>query len=391
MAVPCASHGILRAQDFSFENHHRETIRWSCSFWWLGFFGPVHLWGYRDNPWLAFVLHQGEPHFQPIRATLALASALRRMPIGDTVASDCALAEMTAGDAQAVTNRIAAQLKSLWDTVQGSVKDGTLRNVAVARLASVLLLHPLDTFKSRLQQTSATSVRAIDAYVRNVPLFSGLPAAVVGQIPYAAVSVVLYLHLKDRLTRVPESRRLITAALISDSVAALWLTPFEIMKLRVQTSVQPCVRSAFRSGGLYSGLNAQLLRDVPYRSAHLALLTALAIRQERRDLRGTFGSACIAAAVGMITTPLDVVRTRVMAQKANSVARVYSSALHCAGKVMKSEGINALFKGVVPRAVYMGVSVLVFSAAFTTAERVGDKFLKKNGTIAVRSAKRTST
>ncbi|CAN8069563.1 unnamed protein product [Agarophyton chilense] len=272
---------------------------------------------------------------------------------------------------------IIQQLKLLWNTVQGSVKDGTLPNVAVARLASVLLLHPLDTFKSRLQQTSATSVRAIGAFARSAPPFSGLPAAVLGQVPYTAVSLALFLHLKDRLHQVPERRRMITAALISDSVAALWLTPFESMKLRVQTSVQPCVRTAFQSGGFYAGLNAQLLRDVPYRSAYLALLTALAIRNERRDVRGTFGSACIAAAIGMVTTPLDVIRTRVVSQKVNSAARVYSGALHCANKILKTEGVNALFKGVVPRAVYMGASVLVFSAAFSAAERFEKKVWKK--------------
>ncbi|KAI0567641.1 uncoupling protein 2-like isoform X1 [Gracilaria domingensis] len=323
----------------------------------------------------------------------ALGSALQTQPpIGkEHLSCGTALTEMTADDPQSDTKRVVVQsLQSFWNTVQGSVKDGTLPNVAVARLASVLLLHPLDTFKSRLQQTSAKSVRAIGAYARNAPPFSGLPAAILGQIPYTAVSLALFLHLKDRLTQVPERRRMITAALISDSVAALWLTPFESIKLRVQTSVQPCVRTAFQSGGLYSGLNAQLLRDVPYRGAHLALLTALAIRQKRRDVRGTLGSACIAAAVGMVTTPLDVVRTRVMAQKANSVARVYSGALNCASKVMKTEGFVALFKGAVPRGVYMGVSVLVFSAAFTTAERFEGKFWKKSGVIVSGSGKKSA-
>ncbi|PXF46102.1 S-adenosylmethionine carrier 1, chloroplastic/mitochondrial [Gracilariopsis chorda] len=268
-------------------------------------------------------------------------------------------------------------LKSLWDTVKVHIKDGTLPTVAVARLTSVLLLHPLDTFKSRLQHTTATSARATTVFARNVPPFVGLPAAILGQVPYTALSLVLFLHLKDRLPSIPESRRAISAALISDSVAALWLTPFESMKLRVQTSVQPCVSRAFRVGGLYSGLNAELLRDVPYRSAHLALLAALAVREKRRDVRGTLGSACIAAAVAIVTNPLDVVRTRVMAQNSSQSSKLYSSAVHCAGRIIKHEGMTALFKGAVPRAVYMGASVLIFSTAYTAMERYGSVYLKK--------------
>lgn len=269
------------------------------------------------------------------------------------------------------------QLKSLWDTVKVHIKNGTLPNVAVARLTSVLLLHPLDTYKSRLQHTTASSPRAATAFARNVPPFIGLPAAILGQLPYTALSLVLFLHLKDRLPSIPESRRAISAALISDSVAALWLTPFESMKLRVQTSVQPSVSRAFRAGALYSGLNAQLLRDVPYRSAHLALLAALAVREKRRDVRGTLGSACIAAAVAIVTTPLDVVRTRVMAQYSSQSSKLYSSTVNCASRIIKSEGMIALFKGAVPRAVYMGASVLIFSAAYTTMERYGSEYVKK--------------
>lgn len=278
---------------------------------------------------------------------------------------------------KAKSNNVLEALKSLWKTSEKYVKNGTIPTVVVSRFASILLLHPLDTFKTRLQQTTAVSAKATSAFARNAAPFAGLPAALMGQLPYAALSLLIFVHLKESLGKIPEKRRLISAALISDCVAALWLTPFESMKLRVQTSVQPCVNRAFRSGSLYSGLGAQLLRDVPYRSAHVALVAALMLGENKRDGLSVARSAAAASAVAIVTTPLDVIRTRVMAQKGAKVAKVYKGAIDCASRILKREGVRALFKGMVPRAVYMGASVLVFSAAFMTVERFGDKIGKK--------------
>jgi solute carrier family 25 S-adenosylmethionine transporter 26 len=62
----------------------------------------------------------------------------------------------------------------------------------------------------------------------------------------------------------------------------------------------------------------------------------------------------IASAVlaGLVTQPIDVIKTRMMTQAA-SKAVPYTSALDCAFTVLKTEGWQKLYSGIGQRSVYM--------------------------------------
>lgn len=187
---------------------------------------------------------------------------------------------------------------------------------------------------------------------------------------------MLYSRLHAYLSRrrpalLPAS---IGAACLADAFASLWLAPLEAAKLRVQTGAFPTVFSAFREGAVWNGLFAQVARDVPTRLLHLVLYEkARAMYEERTGEEiganaGALTGAVVGAVVGVITTPLDVVKTRVMAQRAPP-GRPYHGWLACARKTVQTEGGLALFRGVGQRAVYMGLSVALFSAAYEVARR----------------------
>ena len=53
------------------------------------------------------------------------------------------------------------------------------------------------------------------------------------------------------------------------------------------------------------------------------------------------GYACAA----FVTTPADVVKTRIQVQKSNPELFNYTGAIDCAGQILRKEGIAAFFAG----------------------------------------------
>eukprot|EP00541_Cyclophora_tenuis_P019183 CAMPEP_0116569700 /NCGR_PEP_ID=MMETSP0397-20121206/16472_1 /TAXON_ID=216820 /ORGANISM="Cyclophora tenuis, Strain ECT3854" /LENGTH=144 /DNA_ID=CAMNT_0004097359 /DNA_START=693 /DNA_END=1127 /DNA_ORIENTATION=+ len=58
---------------------------------------------------------------------------------------------------------------------------------------------------------------------------------------------------------------------------------------------------------------------------------------------------------GLLTNPVDVVKTRMMTQAASNAAVPYSSALDCFINIVKTEGPLTLFSGLKQRSLYMGL------------------------------------
>eukprot|EP00455_Lapot_gusevi_P053523 TRINITY_DN8361_c0_g1_i1.p1 TRINITY_DN8361_c0_g1~~TRINITY_DN8361_c0_g1_i1.p1 ORF type:complete len:165 (+),score=17.03 TRINITY_DN8361_c0_g1_i1:26-496(+) len=66
-------------------------------------------------------------------------------------------------------------------------------------------------------------------------------------------------------------------------------------------------------------------------------------------------SACAGIITTTITSPHDVIKTRLMNQK----TMMYSSTLDCFAKTIKNEGVRALFKGWVPNYVRLGPQTFI--------------------------------
>lgn len=274
--------------------------------------------------------------------------------------------------------------KSIVHNVQSAKYD--LQRSAIARVLAVVVLHPLDATKARLQFTTASSPLAVKAASRG-PLFAGISAAVVAHAPYGIVTFGLFAALQPRISRMfPKAEaRVITvlSAVAADAVGALWIAPMETIKLRMMTGMRPGIRHALDGGGFFKGLSSQIMRDVPVRALQLVCYEGLrnkvsdVLGREVHGKEGVVVGAIVGASVGAVTTPLDVLRTRVMAQRANP-GSAYMGWLSCAKRSIGGEGGAALFRGLVPRMVYMGASVALFSVAYEICRKyVDDKHLAK--------------
>lgn len=266
-----------------------------------------------------------------------------------------------------------------------------LADGAVARALAVAVLYPLDSSKVRLQLSSggrrASSV--VGRLAATGPrAWGGVSAAVLGGVAYGVVGFGVFEALRGALRdgvrgseEWAEGRRIAVAACFADLAAGVVSVPAEVVKTKVQGGVYAGAwsgtRCVVRSGALWQGFVGHAMRDVPGRALQLALYAAVADKWRVRVRDGGDLSkwdavgvgAVVGGVVGAVTTPLDVVRSRLMAQRSGA-ARIYSGWYDCFSKSVRVEGVGSLMRGSAQRTVYMAASVALFSLGYEASKKV---------------------
>ena len=117
--------------------------------------------------------------------------------------------------------------------------------------------------------------------------------------------------------------------------------------------------------GFYSGWKPTMSRNVPFvvttftsRDVLRRKILQYKQQQNKDDLTKLTSLDDVAIGVfsaligGVVTQPIDVIKTRMMTQAA-STAIPYTSALDCASSILKNEGIRKLYSGFGQRSIYM--------------------------------------
>uniref|UniRef100_A0AAQ4QLM9 Mitochondrial S-adenosylmethionine carrier protein n=1 Tax=Gasterosteus aculeatus aculeatus TaxID=481459 RepID=A0AAQ4QLM9_GASAC len=193
-----------------------------------------------------------------------------------------------------------------------------------------LTLFPLDTVKTRLQSPQgfykAGGFRGI---------YAGVPSAAVGSFPNAAAFFVTYEYTKSLLGAggplaavhaAPVAHML--AASLGEIVACLIRVPTEVIKQRTQaspssTTYHTLLATLREEGvrGLYRGYGSTVLREIPFSLVQFPLweyLKTLWSRRQGHTLYSWQAAVCGAfagAVAAVVTTPLDVAKTRIMLAK----------------------------------------------------------------------------
>lgn len=151
---------------------------------------------------------------------------------------------------------------------------------------------------------------------------------------------------------------------MSLSLSQVFTNPLEIVKIRLQVQGELAKKSDAvpkRSAmwivrnlgilGLYKGVSACLLRDVPFSAIYFPTYAHL-----KRDMFGESPQKKLGilqlltagAIAGMpaayLTTPCDVIKTRLQVEARKGEA-TYNGLVDCARKILKEEGMAAFFKG----------------------------------------------
>jgi solute carrier family 25 S-adenosylmethionine transporter 26 len=281
-----------------------------------------------------------------------------------------------AGDAQLTAAGVPA-----WRGVLANLLAGAMAGCAVEAA-----LYPIDTIKTRMQMArTGGGVRALFKSGGGKALYAGLVGNLLGVAPATAVFMAVYEPIKQEVAkRVPDNRSFLgplTAGAASGLAASLIRVPTEVVKQRMQSgefvgAIQAvksiCAREGVR--GMFAGYGSFLLRDLPfdaiefvtYEQLRRAYKVSLAGSREVSGAETAVMGAAAGAVTGILTTPFDVLKTRLMTQGAN---RTYANVGDCAVKIWQEEGWRTFFKGWEPRVLWISIGGCVFFSALEVSKQ----------------------
>ncbi|PWZ00397.1 mitochondrial carrier [Testicularia cyperi] len=280
---------------------------------------------------------------------------------------------------------------------------------AMSGLTVDLLFFPIDTIKTRLQSSQGFWASGGFSGV-----YRGLASTAVGSAPGAAVFFTTYETMKPSLGRwmpslfgadgslSPACLHMASAS-IAEVAACLIRVPTEVIKSRQQTmaygkgtTTAQAVARVFRDTGIrgfYRGFGSTISREIPFTCIQFPLYERLKLEMARSRIlpdstaatkasvsgirlsdqelvrhlptwqAGLAGSIAGAIAAGL-TTPLDVVKTRIMLHTKQLPAGVNTKILPTLSHIARTEGPRALFSGFVPRTMWIGLGGAVFLGTF---------------------------
>jgi solute carrier family 25 S-adenosylmethionine transporter 26 len=258
--------------------------------------------------------------------------------------------------------------------VSPSVKVALLAG-GCAGTAVDIILFPLDTIKTRLQSEAgffkSGGIRGI---------YSGLLSAALGSAPGAALFFVAYESTK-MVSVVSTNNRFesvgyMAAAALGEVTACLVRVPVEVVKQRTQalntgSSLASFQFTAKSEGlrGFYRGYTSTVMREIPFSVIQFPLwefMKSTWSEKSGQPITAWQSSVCGAVAGGTsaaITTPLDVVKTRIiLAEKGSILAK--GDILFALRLVAKEKGLRGMFAGIVPRVIWISIGGSIFLGVY---------------------------
>jgi len=229
-------------------------------------------------------------------------------------------------------------------------------------------------------------------------MYAGLPSALLGSMPSAASFFVVYDGVKRELISkdTPASQQAyahMLASSLGEVAACAIRVPTEVIKQRAQAGLfggstllafqdimglrksdgyTTMVRELYRGGGV------TIMREIPFTIIQFSLWeyfkNAYSDRQHKRNGRqaglvtagesAVFGSISGAIAAGL-TTPLDVLKTRIMlARRDAATSSERGGAAKALRLIWQQEGAAGLFRGFVPRVGWISTGGAIFLGTY---------------------------
>lgn len=284
---------------------------------------------------------------------------------------------------------------------------------AVAACSAEAFTCPIDTTRIRMQLHgelgSGIGVRApgMIATAKHIlttegvaAFYGGLPAAAIRQAVYGGIGVGLYAPVRALLIGDADSRtaplwKRMAAGMITGGVGQAIAMPTDVVRVRlVADGKLKAVGKAPRYAGTFDAF-ARIPREegwlgffrgiVPsvQRAAiingcgiasydHTKHAVVKALGTDEGPAAKVVGSLVSGLISALVSTPYDVVRTRIMAARD---PHMYSGPLDCAMKTVKAEGAMALYKGFTPAYARLAPWQIVFFYSFeaiSTAAGLGE-------------------
>jgi solute carrier family 25 (mitochondrial aspartate/glutamate transporter), member 12/13 len=245
-------------------------------------------------------------------------------------------------------------------------------------------------------------------------LYRGMPPALLGVFPEKAIKLSINDYLRARLSpgdgRPLPMHRSMLAGAGAGLCQVVATNPMEMVMITMQTrslqgrkskSMAKVIRS-LGLAGLYRGTPATLARDIPFSMIFFSLKASLEAAFADDAGKTPFSRVFLAgilsgSAAATLSTPRDVVKTRLMAGAGRraeaepaaarlfaapgrdggaAAARPQMTMLSVARQIWLEEGVRGFFNGVVPRTLIIsplfGITLLFYEVQVRWGEREAD-------------------
>ncbi|CAL8294445.1 unnamed protein product [Boreogadus saida] len=171
---------------------------------------------------------------------------------------------------------------------------------------------------------------------------------------------MLKIQLQDA-GRIAAQRKLMPETVVAGTVEAKSPTAMQLTRMLLREK---------GIAGLYKGLGATILRDVPFSIIYFPLFANLN-QLGKRGVEGpapfyvSFFSGCLAGSTAAVAVnPVDVIKTRLQSLNRGSTEDTYSGVVDCIRKILRNEGPGAFLKGAYCRALVIaplfGIAQVVY-------------------------------
>ncbi|CAG8983857.1 hypothetical protein HYALB_00005495 [Hymenoscyphus albidus] len=323
---------------------------------------------------------------------------------------------------------------------------------AFAAFSVDLLVYPLDTLKTRLQSQDYQKIyidaskNAINRRLLFSGLYQGVGSIILITIPSSGAFFTTYEAVKSGFNKINPTRNDSSSPLfpqplvhsaassIAELVSCFILTPAEVLKQNAQMIRKPSTESSsksstvFRSSAtiqtlkrfknpskLWIGYTALAARNLPFTAMQFPMFEHMkeSIKQYRKD-KGIFTGSLIETSIttavsagsagsiaAIITTPIDVVKTRIMLSAASEKETIENiqnvkdqppekqaqmrgsskkSGLVVGRDIFKDQGMKGLFRGGTLRAAWTALGSGLYLGVYETGRVwLGDRHESTGG------------
>uniref|UniRef100_A0A8C3A3R8 Mitochondrial glutamate carrier 1 n=1 Tax=Cyclopterus lumpus TaxID=8103 RepID=A0A8C3A3R8_CYCLU len=267
-----------------------------------------------------------------------------------------------------------------------------LINGGIAGIVGVTCVFPIDLVKTRLQnqrQGQQVYKSMVDCLVKTVRsegyfgMYRGAAVNLALVTPEKAIKLAANDLFRHHLSKDGKGLTVFKEMLAGCGAGmcqVIVTTPMEMLKIQLQDAgrlaaqqQKPVMMSptklvatntvirqlVHKQGiqGLYKGLGATLMRDVPFSVIYFPLFANLnslgkPSAEETSPVYWAFLSGCVAGSTAAVAVnPCDVVKTRLQSLNKGPTEETYNGVVDCVSKIMRKEGPSAFLKGAGCRAL----------------------------------------